>query len=282
MKLPSVLIEQLIFLCAVIQSPTNDISGLRNLSASDQKRMALRSSKETFRIAKRAMNQFGCKVIILARPRRGDSVELEKLNRMSNDHLCKLIVCEEEPRLTYGSNESLMSFSDDDLFGRRFSTARYDGFHLRGKHGADAYTNMVIQAIQKAQNLPVVIQNKPQSCATESSSKWAEIVNQIISVTTHFTCSSNLLYTAIDLLAFYENRVFEDVCLLALAVIQISADWDGAPVSLKRTLNYMKLDSGSEKDVQAIQTRISTELHIKVFKCIKKRPRSNQQCYLHL
>ena len=83
----------------MIQSPTNDISGLRNLSASDQKRMALRSSKETVRIAKRAMNQFGCKVIILARPRRGDSVELEKLNRMSNDHLCKLI--EEEPRLTY-------------------------------------------------------------------------------------------------------------------------------------------------------------------------------------
>ena len=107
----------------------NDISGLRNLSASYQKRMALRSSKET---SKRAMNQFGCKVIILARPRRGDSVELEKLNRVSNDHLCKLI--EEEPRLTYGSNESLMSFSDDDLFGRRFSTARYDSFHLRGKH----------------------------------------------------------------------------------------------------------------------------------------------------
>jgi len=137
------------------------------------------------------------------------------------------------------------------------------GFHLRGKHGADAYTHMVIQAIQKAQNLPVVIQKKPQSCATESSSKWATIVDQIISVTTHFTCSSNLLYTAIDLLAFYENRVIEDMKLVALAVIQISADWDGAPVSLRRTLNYMNIGGGSENDVQAIQTRISTELHIK-------------------
>ena len=94
----------------VLQAPCNDISNLRRLSVPEQKDFAKRSSTQTVDIAKKAMSQFMLsQVIILARPRRSDCAQLEKLSKLSNSFLEQF--CKEESKIIFGSNESMYSLT---------------------------------------------------------------------------------------------------------------------------------------------------------------------------
>ena len=92
----------------VLAGPTNDISNLRHLSGGE-KSLAKRSSAQTVDIAKRALSEFGLsQVVILARPRRCDSYELEELSQMSNGFL--ELFCKEESKISFGSNQPMYNF----------------------------------------------------------------------------------------------------------------------------------------------------------------------------
>ena len=93
----------------VLAGPTNDISNLRHLSVGEKKSLAKRSSAQTVDIAKRALSEFGLsQVVILARPRRCDSYELEELSQMSNGFL--ELFCKEESKISFGSNQPMYNF----------------------------------------------------------------------------------------------------------------------------------------------------------------------------
>ena len=93
----------------VLAGPTNDISNLRHLSVGGKKSLAKRSSAQTVDIAKRALSEFGLsQVVILARPRRCDSYELEELSQMSNGFL--ELFCKEESKISFGSNQPMYNF----------------------------------------------------------------------------------------------------------------------------------------------------------------------------
>ena len=93
----------------VLAGPTNDISNLRHLSVGEKKSLAKRSSAQTVDIAKRALSEFGLsQVVILARPRRCDSYELEELSHMSNGFL--ELFCKEESKISFGSNQPMYNF----------------------------------------------------------------------------------------------------------------------------------------------------------------------------
>ena len=74
-----------------------------------KKSLAKRSSAQTVDIAKRALSEFGLsQVVILARPRRCDSYELEELSQMSNGFL--ELFCKEESKISFGSNQPMYNF----------------------------------------------------------------------------------------------------------------------------------------------------------------------------
>ena len=99
----------LVTLFFVLAGPTNDISNLRHLSVGGKKSLAKRSSAQTVDIAKRALSEFGLsQVVILARPRRCDSYELEELSQMSNGFL--ELFCKEESKISFGSNQPMYNF----------------------------------------------------------------------------------------------------------------------------------------------------------------------------
>ena len=60
--------------------PCNDITNCRGMSKHEKREMAKISSQQTVDIAKKAMENFGVEVIILARPRRSD--ELEEISKL--------------------------------------------------------------------------------------------------------------------------------------------------------------------------------------------------------
>ena len=196
----------------------------------------------------------------MARPRRSDAAKLEELSALSNSFLCKYI--EEEPKIYFGPNDDMYTMAAEELFGSKYGTERYDGLHLRGKGGGEAYTKMVATAIQRAQTFPMVKSNQQENF-TNSTCSWAILVNQIIAVTTHFRCSSKVLYTAIEILTSYQQRMSEDAQLIGLAIIKMCADWDRKPVLVKSMLKYLKLTQ-SEKEVEAIETRITSSVGIQV------------------
>ena len=139
------LLEQTNFNLLVIQSPTNDISNLKG--EKHAKLLAKKSSTTTLRIAKESLDSFKSleKVIVMPRPPRCDTEQLQTLNDYSNSCLYSQSL---DKRITIGTMEAFENKKVEDIFGEKRNKPDY--IHLKGKLGAVAYNMAIIQSVHKA------------------------------------------------------------------------------------------------------------------------------------
>ena len=81
---------------------------------------------------------------------RADSARLQSLTKFCNFVLRDIVFrSKHKQKITLGSFDRLNDFSEDDIFGHRSSTS-YDGIHLRGDWGSEAFTDCIRAAVRRS------------------------------------------------------------------------------------------------------------------------------------
>ena len=137
----------------ILQSSANDITNLKPDITTENIVEIQSKADETSRLmvhlADRATREYPNinKVVILALPPRLDSLSeisekannalKEEVKKYNNDKICVV-----EP------NIALQGLTKENVFGSK--SERNDGVHMNGKHGKEAYTNSIINALKSS------------------------------------------------------------------------------------------------------------------------------------
>ena len=114
--------------------------------------MAEETALETLAIVERALekNKTLKNVVIMELPPRADSVRLQNLTEYSNFVLRDATTRSKyNQKITIGFFDYLYKFSSKDIFGHP-SSYRYDGIHLRGDWGSEAFTDCIRAAVRRS------------------------------------------------------------------------------------------------------------------------------------
>ena len=140
---------------AVLMSPDNDISILKGMEKSEQYRMAEKSAKNTVKVAEKALEDF---------PNLGKILLLEYLPRADNQaelvDYSNFVLQETATKAGLGDRivvkplTNLNSASNYNIFGPPNSDPKFNGIHLRGKHGSWLFTRDIINNIKSANQTP--------------------------------------------------------------------------------------------------------------------------------
>ena len=81
---------------------------------------------------------------------RADSAKLQDLSDYCNFVLREAVYnSKHKQKITTGSFNYLYKFSNDEIFGHP-SSPRYDGIHLRGDWGSEAFTDCIRAAVRRS------------------------------------------------------------------------------------------------------------------------------------
>ena len=114
--------------------------------------MAEETALETLKIVEKALedSETLTSAVIMMLPHRADSVRLQDLTEYCNFVLRDAVTTSKhKQKITIGSYDSLDRFSDNDIFGHP-SSARYDGIHMRGDWGSEAFTDCIRAAVRRS------------------------------------------------------------------------------------------------------------------------------------
>ena len=136
----------------IVLTPSNNITNVENMDTNKQNELAVKTALDTVAIVEKALKKSTTlkMAVIVELPPRADSHRLAGLTEFSNFAL-KAAVEKSALRsqITLASLDTLYNYSNQDIFGSPYSPI-YDGIHMRGRHGGQAYTNCIVTAVAAA------------------------------------------------------------------------------------------------------------------------------------
>ena len=133
-------------------TPSNNISNVKEMENQMQYKHAESTALETLALVEKAFKDSDTlkDAMIVELPPRVDSERLQSLTEYSNfvlrDAVNKSTL---KQRITIASLDGLWDYSEQDIYGHPDSS-RYDGIHMRGKHGSKAYTRCIEEAVKSS------------------------------------------------------------------------------------------------------------------------------------
>jgi hypothetical protein len=133
-------------------APSNNIKNAEGMENNEQFKMAEETALATLAIVEKALEDSETleSAVIMELPPRADSAKLQDLSEYCNFVLREAAVTSKhKQKITIGSFDSLYNFSNNDIFGPPSST-RYDGIHMRGDWGSEAFTDCIRAAVRSS------------------------------------------------------------------------------------------------------------------------------------
>jgi hypothetical protein len=167
----------------VLQSPTSDLTNLRNLPEQQHQDLVKQSARSMVDIMVKARddNPSLRKVVILDQLPRTDSEHLSTLASTYNATLRELVAAaptSSHCQMVVASHSFLHPSSQDmqaDLFGSA-SARGTDGIHLRGKQGSKRHTNSLISALKTAGLSGWTGQRRPRDGSQHDGRTYRQVV----------------------------------------------------------------------------------------------------------
>ena len=133
-------------------TPSNNISNIKEMDNQRQYQHAESIALETLALVEKALNDSDTlnDAMIVELPPRVDSERLQSLTEYSNFVLREAVnKSTSKHRITVASLDGLWDYREQDIFGHPDSS-KYDGIHMRGKHGSKAYTRCIEEAVKSS------------------------------------------------------------------------------------------------------------------------------------
>ena len=133
-------------------TPSNNIKNIENLDNQEQNELAVQTALDTVSIVEKALDDTPTlkKVIIVELPPRADSVRLSELTEFCNFTLKgRIEKSRYHKQITMASLNNVYDYKHDHIFGSP-SSQSYDGIHMRGRFGKQAYTDSILSAVEAA------------------------------------------------------------------------------------------------------------------------------------
>ena len=133
-------------------TPSNNIKNIENMEANEQYKLAEHTAHETLAIVESAIEKFDTvkNAVIMELPPRADSARLQSLTEYCNFILRDIVFrSKHKDQITLGSFDRLYDFHENDIFGHK-SSNNYDGIHLRGEWGSEAFTDCIRKAVTRS------------------------------------------------------------------------------------------------------------------------------------
>ena len=133
-------------------TPSNNIKNAEDMETNEQYKMAEDTALETLAIVEKAIEKSDTlkSAVIMELLPRADSARLQNLTEFSNFVLKEAVFkSKHKEKITLGSFDALYNFSEEDIFGHP-SSYSYDGIHLRGDWGSEAFTDCLRAAVRRS------------------------------------------------------------------------------------------------------------------------------------
>ena len=133
-------------------TPSNNIKNVENMEANEQYKLAEHTALETLAIVEKAIEKSDTlkNAVIMELPPRADSARLQSLTEYCNFILRESVFrSKHKEKITLGSFDRLYDFSENNIFGHK-SSSSYDGIHLRGEWGSEAFTDCIRKAVKRS------------------------------------------------------------------------------------------------------------------------------------
>ena len=143
-----------------------------------QNRMAVDTALETLAVLEEALRKTPTleKVLIVEQPPRVDSPKLAELTDLSNFVLRTAAEKSHfSEKISIVTLDALYEYSEKDIYGSP-NSSRYDGIHMRGKHGHRIFTNCILTAI-KATGTSSIQPTCPSSTSIHTSNIYNVLSN---------------------------------------------------------------------------------------------------------
>ena len=167
----------------ILQSPTSDLTNLRNLPESQHQDLVKQSARDMVKIMEKARADYPSlrKVIVLDQLPRTDRVELSNLSKLYNNTLRDLVAAaptNSNCHMIVANHSSLDPTSEDlksALFGPP-SSRRTDGIHLRGSESGRRHTSSVISVLKSVGLGGWSIQSRQGAGRQQNSQTHSQVV----------------------------------------------------------------------------------------------------------
>ena len=136
----------------IVLTPSNNIKNVEHLDTNKQNELAVKTALETVATVEKALKDSTTlkAAVIVELPPRADSQRLAGLTEFSNFTLRAAVEKSAlRSQITLASLDTLYNYTEQDIFGSP-SSPFYDGIHMRGRHGGQAYTNCIVTAVAAA------------------------------------------------------------------------------------------------------------------------------------
>ena len=147
-----VLLNERPYSSLIVLTPSNNITNIENFDSQEQNELTVKTALDTVSIVEKAIEDFPSleKIVIVELPPRADSTRLSELTEFCNFTLRgKVQKSKYHKQITIANLDNLYDYTYEDIFGFP-SSQKYDGIHMKGKHGRHAYTVSILQAIESA------------------------------------------------------------------------------------------------------------------------------------
>ena len=160
-------------------TPSNNIKNVEDMESNEQYNMAESTALETLAIVEKALEKSNTlkHAVIMELPPRADSARLQSLTEFCNFVLRDIVFrSKHKQKITLGSFDRLYDFSEDDLFGHQSSTS-YDGIHLRGDWGTEAFTDCIRAAVRHSRFSSSLATTSPTPAPISTSNQFQVLSN---------------------------------------------------------------------------------------------------------
>ena len=150
-KIPALLKERP-YKSMIVLTPSNNIKNIESLDRHEQNELAVQTALETVAIVEKALKETPTleKVIIVETPPRADSERLSELSEFCNFTLkSRVEKSEHHDQITIANLDTIYEYKVEHIFGHP-SSQLYDGIHMKGKYGKQAYTDCILAAVESA------------------------------------------------------------------------------------------------------------------------------------
>ena len=160
-------------------TPSNNIKNIENEDVNEQYKLAEHTAFETLAIVEQAIEKSETlkNAVIMELPPRADSARLQSLTEYCNFILRDIVSRSKyKQQITLGSFDRLYDFSENDIFGHRSSNS-YDGIHLRGEWGSEAFTDCIRKAVKRSRFSSNLATTTPTSIPISTSNQFEVLSN---------------------------------------------------------------------------------------------------------
>ena len=133
-------------------SLSNNCTNIENLERQEQNELAVQTALDTVSIVEKALEETPTleKVILVELPPRADSLRLSELTEFCNFSLkVRVEKSRYQEKIIVANLDTLYEYQSEHIFGSP-SSQFYDGIHMKGKYGKQAYTNCILAAVETA------------------------------------------------------------------------------------------------------------------------------------